>query len=380
MKAITPINNNGSIQLKFQVSGKRYGFSPIKGSCFDNANDIKKAQSIALIIQLDIESGNFDATLDRYKANNPNAIAIKVAESAKAMKAVKVSKVDLIELWDKYIAHKRPSVSPSTYKATYVRLMVNCLKTLPTTDIYDAVVIRDYLIGNKTVKSTKRILMQINACLNWALDSGLVESNPFIGMTSKIKLPKGTETEDINPYNAVERDTIIEGFRQNKYYSRYAPLVEFIFNVGCRPSEALSLQWKDYSKGQINFDSAFVTGCDQPNLKTQAKRTINLNKKVIAMLDSIKPDNCDVLALIFPNTTGLHIDWNNFASRVWVKTLAKLPNIEYRNPYQMRHTFITLAIKNAVSLTDIAKSCGNSPKMILESYAGVTRDFVMPEF
>jgi hypothetical protein len=52
--------------------------------------------------------------------------------------------------------------------------------------------------------------------------------------------------------------------------------------------------------------------------------------------------------------------------------------IEYRNPYQMRSTFITLALANGVSVQDVAKHCGNSPRVIWSNYAGVNRDFVMP--
>jgi integrase len=72
--------------------------------------------------------------------------------------------------------------------------------------------------------------------------------------------------------------------------------------------------------------------------------------------------------------------WHNFSNRAWRKVLESLPGIEYRNPYQTRHTFITLALKTQkVDLKDLANFCGNSPKIILERYAGITRNFVMPE-
>lgn len=380
MKAIEPKNNNGSIKLEFRHGGKVIKFNPIKGGCFTSPSDIKKAKGIGLQIALDIDNECFDFTLEKYKQNTPASIQAKVAESVKQLKTIKTKSIDLVDLWAKYIEYKKPRVSPSTYEVDFVRRIGNCLKALPTTDIYDAVIIRDWLIANKPTKAVKKILTQLNACLEWSVQSQLCESNPFYGMATKIKLAKSATDDDINPYNSDERDCIINAFKVHKHYAKYAPLVEFIFNVGCRPSEALSLQWKDYAKGQVTFDSAFVLGKNQVGLKTQAKRTINLNKKVIALLDELKPESCDEQGLIFPSPDGHHIDWHNFNNRAWRNTITKLSKVEYRNPYQMRHTFITLAIKAGVSLTDIAKSCGNSPKMILERYAGVTRDFVMPEF
>jgi hypothetical protein len=37
-------------------------------------------------------------------------------------------------------------------------------------------------------------------------------------------------------------------------------------------------------------------------------------------------------------------------------------------------------LKNNVSISDVAKFCGNSPEIILKRYAGITREFIMPDF
>ena len=38
----------------------------------------------------------------------------------------------------------------------------------------------------------------------------------------------------------------------------YAPLVEFLFLTGCRPSESLALMWKTVGQTQIKFEQALV--------------------------------------------------------------------------------------------------------------------------
>lgn len=162
----------------------------------------------------------------------------------------------------------------------------------------------------------------------------------------------------------------------------------FLFKTGCRPSEALALTWSDITQDSITFTKSYVEGNKKKGLKTQKKRTIMLNrqlKKAIAetraYLSNLQEKKAFVNKhnLVFPSPEGNYIDWHNFSNRAWRKILESLPDIKYRNPYQTRHTFITLAIKANVSYTDIAKHCGNSPKIILERYAGITRNFVMPE-
>jgi integrase len=84
---------------------------------------------------------------------------------------------------------------------------------------------------------------------------------------------------------------------------------------------------------------------------------------------------------VFPSTRDLgYIDWDYFAISAWKKVLKTINSLEYKNPYQMRHTFITLALKNSISPQDIARHCGNSAEVIFKHYAGTSRTFVMPDF
>lgn len=147
---------------------------------------------------------------------------------------------------------KRPNVSPSTLAKDYKKIERCVNLSLPKKSIGDAlakptggIAIRDWLVANKPANSAKRILTQINACCDWAVKSQLIESNPFVGMAADIRVPKGeSEDTDINPFSLEERDRIIEGFRSDRHYKHYAPLIEFLFMTGCRPSEGVALQWK----------------------------------------------------------------------------------------------------------------------------------------
>jgi integrase len=55
------------------------------------------------------------------------------------------------------------------------------------------------------------------------------------------------------PLPVKKEDRIIEAFKTNRYYKYYTPLMEFLFFTGCRPSEAVALQWKHIGFKEITF-------------------------------------------------------------------------------------------------------------------------------
>jgi len=81
-------------------------------------------------------------------------------------------------------------------------------------------------------------------------------------------------------------------------------------------------------------------------LKTQKKRSFPANKKLAALLESIKPKDATVEAKVFPSPKGKWIDIHNLTNRVWRSVLQELDGtIEHRKLYQTRHTFITAALE-----------------------------------
>ncbi|MGB7413702.1 MAG: site-specific integrase, partial [Thermosynechococcaceae cyanobacterium] len=232
----------------------------------------------------------------------------------------------------------------------------------------------DWLNGNVPANSTKRVLMHLSACCKWAKKSELLDENPFEGAASEVKVKKtGTEEEEIYPFTREERDRIIEAFKLDRYYKHYAPLVEFLFFTGCRPSEAIALQWRHVNHTAITFDQAVIYNGKglvlKDGLKTQQSRRFPINAQLSELLDTIRPEGCKPNNLVFPSPGGKFINWHNFNNRAWRKILNGLPNLEYRNPYQTRHTFCSLCREADISSIQLAKWVGNSAQIIDRVYA-----------
>ena len=348
----------------------------------DNPDNRKLAEAKARQIEADIIYERFDPTLERYRPQE--AMTVRQSNPSQT----------LSKLYKQYIDTKRPSIRPGTWKNNYL-VMWGHIRRSPFADIDPelettgyAQKLFDRASQTLTPDTCYRLMVQLNACLKWAIESKRIKltRSPFEGMATKArKLIKKSEDEetDINPFTSTERDTIIKAFQAHPCYSHYYPYVYFCFYVGCRPSEAIALTWNDISDdlSQITFKSAVVAGeggkqkCS--GLKTQKKRTFPCNRQVREILSQVRQTGKNANAQVFTSVTGKVIDIGYFRS-IWVKVLDEL-GIEYRKPYQMRHTFITLYLDAGLDAKDIGKLVGNSPAMIYKHYAGHRTGLSLPE-
>ncbi|MEO0684899.1 MAG: tyrosine-type recombinase/integrase [Cyanobacteria bacterium J06649_11] len=390
--SVSVILSNGRLQLRFHFARKR---DYISTGYPDTPHHRKLAKLKASEIEKDILFERFDPNdLDKYKSQVDSGEITPFTPSS----TPSASQASLVQLWEKYTDFKRSSLSPSTLAKDYTKI-ARCIEIqLPSKSLKDAIAIRDWLVANKTANSAKRILTQLAACCQWALKSQMINHNPFFGMASEIKIPKSQSgASDINPFSLEERDKIIQSFKDNHFYNHYAPLIEFLFMSGCRPSEAVALQWKHISEDfrTIRFEQAVVEAekglvCKK-GLKTQKKRSFPANNKLVALLESIKPEDATGETKVFPSPKGKWIDVHNLTNRVWRSVLQELSGtIEYRKLYQTRHTFITAALETPIptpdgrtkmlDAKDVAKLVGTIPKMIYEHYAGASKELFVPEF
>ena len=196
----------------------------------DTSENRKLAEAKAKQIESDIAFERFDPTLAKYK---PQIHLTLVATTEIQQQPT------LIELWDKYTTYKSRTLSITTINKDFKKTR-NHIASLPTHKLSKAVIIRDFLLEKLTPNATKRVLTQLKACCDWAIDSELISNNPFIGMSQKVRVAVKDEDETINPFNKGEQEQIIAAFERNMYYNHYTNYVRFLFMTGCRTSEAIA--------------------------------------------------------------------------------------------------------------------------------------------
>lgn len=354
----------------------------------DTPKNRKMAYVVASEIEEDIEKEEVDFTWDKYRTHFQQPKLTAITSLQPQMK--------LDELWDKYVEYRLKCNSISKNTLINFNSVASHLKKLPTTSISEAVQIFDYFAQLPISPVTiKKYLTQINAACNWGVEHKYLKSNPFAGMANKIKTKKKS-SEEIKPFSAQERDAIINAFAKDDQYGYYTNFVRFLFMTGCRTGEAIALKWKHISPDfrKIVFAENYTRGV-RKETKTGKARTFPCNEKLQRLLRSIKPEFCDSEDLVFPSPTGTEIDNHNFTNRAWRGYKNRHGNFtggivtqlvdsgvvsEYRNFYNTRHTFISMALESGVSPQQIAKWVGNSPKIIMEHYAGVVSQIQVPEF
>ena len=216
----------------------------------------------------------------------------------------------------------------------------------------------------------KRRLEELKACWKWHK----AENNPWEVIAKRIKVPPKQKPK---PFSREEMNNIIQGFRNDRYYSCYTDFVDFLFGTGCRIGEVIGLKWKHISDNcsQVWIGEQLTRG-KRKSTKTNRARTITLTPKLQKLLVNRRPINVDPDSLVFTAPRGGAIDDGNFRNRAWQDILTSL-GIDYRKPYNTRHTLISHALDLQMNPVMVAQLTGHDVKTLYENYAGNVNMFVL---
>lgn len=371
MRKINLINNNGSIQLRFSVQGKKYGLNPVLKGRYGDPKDMVLAEAMATKIEYDILAGVFDPTLRRYK---PKQVLEPIKEKPTSFSDLALPLDDatgLIKVWDVWVASLNLPMQTKANHYNCIRQMI--IKCQPL--LYDV----DWLVTANLAASTfNKRLGYLNACFKWALKCQIVDTNPYAELKSKKQMK-----DRIQPFTEAEIHLILEGFEQK--FPHYKPFVTFLLLTGCRPSEAIGLLWK-----HVNFVRSEVTICEslsrdrtgngyrtvRKTTKTGIVRHLNMSNALIKLFSQLprKAPN----ELVFTSAKGCSISLDNFRED-W-RVVLNACGVEYRKPYTMRHSLISYAIEQGIPITGVAYIAGHvDTRMVMQTYGHLINRPDLPE-
>jgi integrase len=357
------------IRLRWTLQGKTYSINI--GN--DSRETIKAARAKAQLIDSDITFNQFDTTLRRYgKESKSTILSIVPSDAAK-------SEISLKELWSKFLDDKLPHIKKRTADEynNFTRLLDKLEKSNKSGLSYDGLQVKQNLLSITTVDQTKRMLTYLSAVCNWGIKHGLIHKNPFLGLASELPKRKSDDNPNPDAFTEAEMEAVINAFRNDSRpgmnYRHYAPIVEFWFLTGCRPSEGIGLTWDCLNDdcSQVTFKGSIQTirGRQQwsEGSKNNKIRTIAVSKRTQELLLSIRPEKYKPDGWVFPSPKGQAINYPNFQSKIWHLIVEPIkPNT---TPYNCRDTFVTNQLCKGVSSAIVAKWCDTSTKMIDQKYA-----------
>lgn len=328
----------------------------------DSPTNRTVAEAIARKIELEYLTGQFDPTLERYKPKGYQVEGLK-------------TDLTIQELWQRYAEARHKSVSPSTFKNTYL-VMGSHLIRCPYQNLKDAIAIQDWAIANLTQDTARRFLQQLGAACKWGAKRALCSGNPFEGMTGE--LGKRKAKRKIDPFSQEEKLAILSAFHGHAR----EPLIKFLFLTGCRTGEAIALKWKHCTPdcSEIEFCENVVLAKGGAVRKTSTKgggsRRFPCNSRLQELLKEIKPAGAKGEDSIFNcSHQQLRDAWGEV-----VKPLVEVGKLKrWRSQYNTRHTFCSEMLERGISPAQVAEWVGNSTEMVVRHYAGIVAKIAVPE-
>lgn len=355
----------GSLRLIWTYRGKRHFFRP---GLSDSTENRVYAEALARRIELDCKSGNFDTTLDRYRINSS---AKKTNAKASGKKTATV-----LALFNSFYNRRMASLAEGTknkYKALRNQLKRHFGETDAEISFEQALSFRDWMTERLEPSTCRDKLAILRAAWNWGIKEELVKRNFWEDLKIKPKPRKKPK-----PFSLQEARAILMEFRKNRPY--YAPFVEFLLTTGVRTGEAIALEWGDLSPecDRVLIRRSFNSSTGELKVvKTEEEeRLFLLPDNLVETLSSLPRGGEE--SLVFPAKKGGYLSARNFARRHWKPVLERL-DINYRKPYNSRHSVISHSLDRGMTVVEVAELVGNSPRTILERYAGQVRKVKAPD-
>lgn len=210
-------------------------------------------------------------------------------------------------------------------------------------------------------KSKRIYLSVIKGILDEAFYDEVIEKNPV----SKIRLPKLTRSI-IHPFTPDEVNSILLSAEMNNYKN----YLNIAFFTGMRSGEIIGLKKEDIDlKNKILKVRRTRSRFGESSPKTRG------SLRDIPILDSLLPlvetlyNLHDHDYLFKTQYNEPYRDTNVFVDRYWKPSLESL-NLEYRRPYNTRHTYATnMLYRNLVTSVELAQLLGHSStEMVFNIY------------
>jgi integrase len=153
----------------------------------------------------------------------------------------------------------------------------------------------------------------------------------------------------------------------------HGPMIIFGAATGLRPSELFVLEQPDIDRrrGVVSVRRAYANGRLKQTKTWLSNRAVPLQAKALEALDRLAPSENPIL---FPNSRGGWIDFRIFG-RKHSKPAQRAVGIEpLRDLYDLRHIYVTFALRAGVPVFAVSRFIGSSIAMIDQYYGRLAHD------
>ena len=243
--------------------------------------------------------------------------------------------------------------------------------------------IRSSQEAGRTLKTIKNYLPALSGPLSQAVTDEIIPVNPLRKLEWRSFRPTRAERFErkkdlIDAFSMEEIQAILKA--AGPYYT----FILFAVGSGARLNEILALAWEDcdlkrgivhirYGRVNLHFTDLKTEDSDRKLYLSELPLALDALKRQRATTFMDAPQDCGVLGMrrhvFFNPVTGKPWDESRDFWRAWKQILRKA-GVRYRYPYQMRHTFASLAVSSGEPVGWVADVMGHATtEMVIRNYA-----------
>ena len=219
------------------------------------------------------------------------------------------------------------------------------------------------LLEDKSSKTVKIVRTVFQTILEDAMCDEIIDNNPF----KRVKSPKLEEVREKRPFSQEEMFAIIDSISESMQC-----FFAIGFFTGMRTGEIIGLKWEDvdWEERILKVRRSRRSGHETVPKTKCSIRDVEILDALVPYLQKHNSLYSESSVYIFE--TYMHNPYNTCAkisSHFWKPALERL-GIDYRNLYQMRHSFASLMISSGEDILWVSNMLGHKDSsMTLQKYA-----------
>jgi integrase len=271
--------DGGGLELKIKPTGtKKWTFKYYKPFT-------KKRTNLTFGVYPDISLA--DARKLRAKAKELLAKDIDPKEHKDKLSLQQKERIEntFLSIAAKWFELKKTEVTPDYAIDIWHSLELHAFSDLgkyPISEITAPIAIKAVkpIAAKGSLETVKRINQRMNEIMNYAVNTGIIHSNPLIGIKAAFEKPKKQNMPSIKPD---ELPALMQALSiaSIKIVTRH--LIEWQLHTMVRPGEAVKARW-----AEIDFNTK-LWNIPAETMKKKRPHSVPLSGQVLNLLESIKP-------------------------------------------------------------------------------------------
>lgn len=371
--SIRELKTGDRLQIAFSFDGQECRELMPPGTITKSA--IQYAAGLRLEIARKIKAGEF-----RYADYFPESPRAGVASVGR--KKIGALLEAQRQIYEKQVETK--ALSPSTYDGYRKAIESEKMQFWADKTLAEATptALRAWIGGlGVTTKFARNLLTPLRSVFEDALNDELITFNPFdrIALTKLFKQTAKDSQYVVNPYTAAEREKLLSACRPDEW-----PMICFWFETGLRPGELEALRWDrvNFKTAKVRIDLNQVAKVEKGPKTEAGIREVDLSEDALRALEAQKPISMMRGPRVWLNPrTGEPWETDAQIRKTLWAPLCKRAGVEYRNPYQIRHTYASSRLTAGENPWYMHEQMGHADvQMIFKTYGKFIRaDYQKPK-